>query len=178
MGLAEATETAPPRMRIFNLRTNERFVLQFNPSQFSERLQVNYARPSVLGQSHQELQYLNTANLVIPMQFFFYSADQAAHAKGQDAKKFLHALCYPVSGADSIVGGAPPRALVVWPNVLSLTTKLTMLVTNNQRFNIKGELVQFTANVTFEEMRDVRWTSEDARILGLRRTGEVPGGGR
>lgn len=177
MGLDEANNAPPPRMRIFNLRTNEEVVAQFNPSQFSERVQVNYGRPAVLGLSHQEMQYLNTSNLVIPMQLFFYSADTGTHFNNVETKKFLYSLCYPVAGADSIVGGAPPRALVVWPSVLSLTCKLTQLLINNQRFNKHAEVTQFTANVTFEEMRDVRWTSEDARNLGVRRTGENPGSG-
>lgn len=176
MGIEEVANDTPPRVRIFNLRTNEGYVMQFNPTQFTEQIQVNYGRPQVLGQSHQELQYLSTGNLVVPMTFFFLSRDIQTHEGGQQVKNFLYALCYPVRGADAIVSGAPPRALVVWPGVLSLTTKITQMRINNQRFNRKGEVVQFEAACNFEEMRDVRWTSDDARQLGVRRTGESPGG--
>lgn len=176
MGLEEAYNGRPPRVRIFNLRTNEGFVMQFNPTQFEEALSVNYGRPQVLGLSHQTLQYLNTGNLQVPMEFFFLSQDPAAHEGGKQVKNFLYSLCYPPGGADSVVAGQPPRALVVWPGVLSLTTKLTQLRIRNQRFNRQGEVVQFTASCTFEEMRDVRWTSNDARQFGVRRTGESPGG--
>lgn len=176
MGIDEVASTIPPRLRLFNLRTNEGFVMQFNPTQFTERLAINYGRPQVLGQSHQELQYLNTSNLTVPMQLFFLSRDIRTHAGGQEVKRFLYSLCYPVRGAGSVIGGAPPRVLVVWPNTLSLTCKITSLEINNQRFNRASEVVQFTANCNFEEMRDIRWTSEDARQLGVRRTGESPGG--
>lgn len=174
--IEEVADSRPPRIRIFNLRTNEGLLMQFNPTQFSERLAVNYGRPTVLGMSHQELQYLNTTNLTIPMEFFFLSRDPATHEGGAEVKRFLYSFCYPVAGADAIVGGAPPRALVVWPGVLSLTAKLTQLNINNQRFNRHAEVVQFTANCQFEEMRNVRFTSDDARRLGVRRTGESPGG--
>ena len=150
--------------------------MQFNPTQFQERLSVNYGRPTVLGQSHQELQYLGTTNLVVPMTFFFLSRDVKTHEGGADVKKFFYSLCYPTHDADSIVNGAPPRVLLVWPGVLSLTTKITQLSINNQRFNSDGEIVQFTAQCQFEEMRDVRWTSQDARLHGVRRTGDSPGG--
>jgi len=170
------TGERPPRVRIFNLVTNEGFVMQFNPTQFQENLQVNYQRPSVLGLSHQPLQYTNTGNLQVPMKFFFLGRDPAQKAGGDEVKKFLYALCYPRANADSIVSGQPPRALIVWPNVLSLTTKIIQLNINNQRFNQFGEVVQFTADCQFEEMRDVRWTSEDARSFGVLRTGEAPGG--
>lgn len=152
--------------------------IQFNPTQFKERLSVAYGRPQIIGQSHQEMQYLGTTNIVVPMQFFFLSRDPETHKLGLSSKNFLYSLCYPVKTAESIVSGAPPRVLVVWPNTLSLTCKITQLEINNQRFNIHGEVTQFTANCTFEEIRELRWTSEDARALGVRRTAEKPGGNR
>lgn len=181
MGIEEASTSSPPRLRIFNLKADPAFnenvlVVQFNPSQFEEFLSVNYARPQVLGQSHQELQYLSTSNMVIPLELFFLSRDFDTHFKGVEAKRFLHSLCYPTRGADAIVSGAPPRALVVWPGVLSMSTKITQLRVKNQRFNNLGQVVQFTADCTFEEMREVRWTSEDARTFGSQRTAENPGG--
>lgn len=178
MGLDEAVNGGPPpRVRIFNLRSQESIEVQFNPTQFSEALSVNYERPSILGMSHKPLQYINTDNLQVPMEFFYIARTPEARELGQQSKNFLYSLCYPSRGAGSITAGQPPRALVVWPNVLSLTTKITQLNINNQRFNRRtGAVVQFTASCQFEEMRDVRWTSEDARELGVRRAGENPGG--
>ena len=43
------------------------------------------------------------------------------------ARRFLQSLCYPRRGAEDVVGGGPPRALFVWPGVISLTCVLTAL---------------------------------------------------
>lgn len=175
-GIEGAALKRAPRVRLFNLRTQEGFAIQFNPTQFEERVAVNYARPPVLGHSHQELQYLNTNNLQVPMQFFFLSRDIASHEVVQDAKAFFYSLVYPVNEPGSIVGSAPPRCLLVWPKVLSLTAKVTQLSIKNQRFNSDGEVVQLLIDCQFEEMRNVRYTSNAARVNGSRRSGENPGG--
>lgn len=178
MGFDATTVNDGARLKIFNLNTNENITVQFNPTEFTENLEVNYGRPTVLGQSHQTLQYLNTSNFAVPMELFFLSRDQDTHAKGMDSKAFLYSLCYAPNQADSIVSGAPPRAFIVWPpNVLTLTCKITRLTIRNQRFNRDGEVVQYTANCVFEEMRDVRWTSQDARRRGANRSDDNPGDG-
>lgn len=171
-----AAQVPRARLTITNVRTGDFVEAQFNPSRFQEDISVNYARPAVLGLSHQPLQYLGTTNLSIPIELFFLSRDIQTHDNAQHAKRFLQSLCYPSRGSDSIVAGQPPRALVSWAKVVSLTCKLVNLSVRSTRFNIKGEVVQYTARCQFEEMRDVRWTSEDAFRLGSLRTGEKPGG--
>jgi len=74
-----------------------------------------------------------------------------------------------------VVGGGPPRALFVWPGVISLTCVLTALSFKYDRFNLEGTPVQFTAKVTLEETRDVRLLSEEVLADGSQRSGTGPG---
>jgi hypothetical protein len=170
------SQTPFSRLTITNIRTGDFVEAQFNPSTFQEDISVNYARPAVLGLSHQPMQYLGTGNMAIPFELFFLSRDVETHDNLKVAKNFLHSLCYPPAGAETIVAGQPPRALVAWPNVVSLTCKIIQLSVRLTRFNIRNEPVQMTARCKFEEMRDVRWTSEDAFLHGSIRTSENPGG--
>jgi hypothetical protein len=163
-------------MRVTNVRTGDFMQAQFNPSRFREEIAVNYARPAPIGASYQPLQYLGTANLSVPLELFFLSRDIETHGDLQNARRFLQSLCYAPKESASIVGGQPPRALIAWSKVVSLTVKIVNLSTDLTRFNVAGEPVQMTARCQFEEVRDVRWSSEDAFALGSLRTGENPGG--
>ena len=64
-------ETGPPRMQIIHLKTQDSVSAQYNPTEVSEKLGSIWNRLKVLGQSFQELQYIQTANLKISftMQF-------------------------------------------------------------------------------------------------------------
>jgi hypothetical protein len=161
----------PPRLVIFNLNENEGYEVQFNPTQFQESLSVNYDRMDVMGFSHKPLQYNSTSNMVIQMDLFFLSQDAPTHVSGQKVRRFLYSLCYAPKNTQAIVSGQPPRVLVVWPNTMSLTAKLTKLDITNTRFNILGQITEFTAAVEFEEVMDVRWTSEDALAQGIQKGG-------
>lgn len=161
----------PARMTLANIRTGATVEAQFNPAAFTEALQVSYARQSVVGLSHQVLQYSNTGNVGIPLTLFF-DALQEDYTPGfiESAKSFLQHLCYPRRG-----GGGPPRVLLVWPNVLSLVTVITGLALNHTRFNINGAVTTLEARVTLEEIRDVKLFSEDALVVGSFRSGSAQG---
>ena len=61
MGL-ELAGQRPARMSIANVATGESVDAQFNPADFEEALEVNWARQTVPGLSHQPLQFVNTGN--------------------------------------------------------------------------------------------------------------------
>jgi hypothetical protein len=177
MGL-EITSQRPARMSIANTATGDVVEAQFNPAEFEEALEVNWARQTVPGLSHQPLQFVNTGNVKYTIELHFEALDPTADIDQiHFARRFLQSLCYPRRGAEDIVGGGPPRGLFVWPNVVSLTCVVTGLSFKYGRFNLDGTPIQFTAKVTLEEIRDVRLLSEDVLAAGSQRSGAAPEGG-
>lgn len=176
MGL-EAASQRPARMSIANTATGDVVEAQFNPTEFEEALEVNWARQTVPGLSHQPLQFVNTGNVKFTLELHFEVHDPTSDLEQiHFARRFLQSLCYPRRGAEDVIGGGPPRALFVWPNVVSLTCVVTGLSFKYSRFNLEGTPIQFNAKVTLEEIRDVRLLSEDVLTDGSQRSGAAPGG--
>jgi hypothetical protein len=120
---------------------------------------------------------VNTGNAKFALELHFEAQDPATNLDQiHFARRFLQSLCYPRRGAEDVAGGGPPRALFVWPGVISLTCVLTALAFKYLRFNVAGAPVEFSAKVTLEEIRDVRLLSEDVLADGTRRSGAAPGG--
>lgn len=167
------------KLHFVNLVTQESVAVQYNPQQFEETVEVLYARIGILGMPHQALQYLGTGNHQLRMDIFHDSTTLAVHQAGKAVRNFLLSLCYPkhLEAGDEagILTGAPPRVLVAWPRVLSMTCRLSGLRFVNQRFNRHGDLVQFTASVSFEEVRDVRLTGVEVRRRGTLRASSQGG---
>src|ERR1700674_4114447 len=176
MGIETAGQT-PARMSIANVSSGASIDAQFNPTEFEEALEVNWARQTVPGLSHQPLQFIHTGNTKFTLELNFEAQDPTTDLDQiQLARRFLQSLCYPRRGAEDVIGGGPPRALFIWPNVISLTCVVTALSFKYGRFNLDGTPVQFTAKVALEEVRDVRLLSEDVLADGTQRSG-VAGGG-
>jgi|SRR5579884_457019 len=176
MGIETAGQ-APARMSIANVSTGDSIDAQFNPTEFEEALEVNWARQTVPGLSHQPLQFIHTGNAKFTLELNFEAQDPTTNLDEiHRSRRFLQSLCYPRRGADDVIGGGPPRALFVWPNVVSLTCVVTALSFRYGRFNLDGTPVQFTAKVTLEEIRDVRLLSEDVLQDGTQRSGTATEG--
>lgn len=164
-----------PRMSLTNISTGERIEAQFNPTSIQENITIEYSRQQVLGMSHQPLQYKNTGNQQLPLELYWRSESRTEIEAHQDNRKFLYSLCYPRSGATNVVGGAPPRVLIVWPNYLSLTCVVTGLSIRAEQFNNELTPVKWSCSVALEEIRDVRLTSEEVRASGLVRSSSIKG---
>ena len=175
MALEVAGQT-PARMSIANISTGDSIEAQFNPTELEEALEVNWARQTVPGLSHQPLQFVNTGNTKFTLELNFEAQDPTADlAQLLRARRFLQSLCYPRRGAGDVISGGPPRALFVWPTVISLTCVITSLAFKYSRFNLAGTPVQFTAKLGLEEIRDVRLLSEDVLASGTQRSGAWQG---
>jgi hypothetical protein len=167
----------PARMSIANVSSGDSVEAQFNPNELEEALEVNWTRQTVPGLSHQPLQFVNTGNVKFTMELNFEVQDPTTDLETiHRARRFLQSLCYPRRGAEDVVGGGPPRALFVWPGVISLTCVVTALSFKYDRFNLEATPVQFTAKLTLEEIRDVRLLSEEVLADGSQRSGTGPGG--
>ena len=166
MGIEQAV-TRPPRCTLMNVTTGESMDCLFNPTQLSERVQVNWTRLAVPGLSHQVLQFQSTANRQLDgVEFYLDRLFAAAQPGAPDImtfRAFMRALTVPPAGATDIAGGAPPRTLVVWPGVLTVETVITGLELEYRRFGVDGKVLMYAAVCSFEEILDVRITSEELR---------------
>jgi hypothetical protein len=173
----EVAAQTPARMSIANVSSGESIEAQFNPAELEEALEVNWARQTVPGLSHQPLQFVNTGNLKFTLELLFEAQNPASDVdRNLRARRFLHSLCYPRRGAADVVGGGPPRVLFVWPTFVSLTCMIASLSFKYSRFNLAGTPIHFTARIALEEIRDVRLLSEDVLANGTQRSGAGNGG--
>jgi hypothetical protein len=166
MGL-EVAGIRAPRCFLINVETAEMIDCLFNPTQLSEKVSVNWNRVTVPGLSHQLLQFQSTGNRQLSsVEFYldrYFAKEQSDDADILDFRGFLRALTVPPKGADGVPATAPPRALFVWPSVLSITTVLTDVEFTYRQFAADASVLVYTATVTFEEILDARVTSEDKR---------------
>lgn len=159
------------RMCITNLSTGLTFEAQFNPTEFSENIEVNYSRHTVPGLSHQVMQYVNTNNETFEMELFFVADTREQAIRNLANRRLLSSYCYPKRQQDALIGGGPPRLLFVYPTFISLTCVMVSVSFTYQRFSPSGIPIQFTAGITLEEMRNVRLLSEDVTNQGTLRAG-------
>jgi hypothetical protein len=164
------TSETPERMTITDLQADESITVQFNPKELKRKLAANYAMKEVLGNSHQEHEYLNTVTQELTFDLFSLVETPEQLAQSEDAMKFLESLLYAPANPDSIASGAPPRVLIVWPNTLSLTCRLGAIEFTHQRFNRHGHTTQWTARTTWTQALLRRITKQDVRTHGARRT--------
>jgi len=161
----------PPRCVLMNVHTAESMECLFNPTQLTEKVQVNWNRLAVPGLSHHVLQFQSTGNRSLSgVEFYldrFFAVRQPGSPDIQAFRAFLRALTVPPAGVEGVAGAAPPRMLLIWPNVLSLETVITDLEFQYRQVGVGGELLVYTASCTFEEISDTRVTSEQLRGEGL-----------
>ena len=158
MSLAGPINQTPNRMVFTNLYDGEELLAQFNPTQFTESLGVNWTTLQIPGLSHKPLQFINTDNLKLRFELYFQARSPDELLDIQRARLLLIAWCYPRNVSNDIIGGAAPRLLVTWPGMLSLEAVLRNVDITHQRFNKLGQSVHFTANVQLEEVSEALLT--------------------
>lgn len=166
MGI-ELAGTRPPRCTLVNIETAESIDCLFNPTQLSEKVQVNWNRVTVPGLSHQLLQFQSTGNRQLSgIEFYldkFFAAEQPGSPDILEFRGFLRALTVPPKAAEGVPATAPPRTLFIWPSVLTIETVLTDLEFQYKQFASDGSVLVYSATASFEEILDVRVTSEERR---------------
>lgn len=178
----EATAAAPVRMTITNLRTGETQTVMANPRELELAFDVGWNDLEVPGQSHTPLQFKNVGNVGFPLELYC-SEFMNDRITLDDHSRFLQSLCYPDYDASNVLEGAPPRVLIVWPNVMSLTVIFRSFSIRYTHFALDdGRPIRFTASVKVSEIRDMRLSAADVRAQGFRRgasasTGATPTSG-
>jgi len=157
----------PPRCLLVNVYSTESMECLFNPTQITEKVQVNWSRLAVPGMSHQVLQFQSTGNRTLSgIEFYldrFFAVRQPGSPEIMAFRAFLRALTVPPAGTEGVPGTAPPRTLFIWPKVLTIETVLTDLEFQYRQFGVGGEVLVYAATCGFEEILDVRVTSEMRR---------------
>ena len=166
MGI-ELAVARPPRCVLVNVATGESMECLFNPTQLTEKVQVNYSRLAVPGLSHQVLQFQSTGNRQLAgVEFYldrFFASEQPGAPDILAFRAFLRALTVPPGGTEGVPATAPPRVLFVWPEVLTVEAVVTDVEFQYRQVAVDGTVLVYAATVTFEEILDVRVTSEELR---------------
>ena len=166
MGI-ELAVARPPRCVLVNVTTGESMECLFNPTQLTEKVQVNYSRLAVPGLSHQVLQFQSTGNRQLAgVEFYldrFFASEQPGDPDILAFRAFLRALTVPPGGTEGVPATAPPRVLFVWPEVLTVEAVVTDVEFQYRQVAVDGTVLVYAATVTFEEILDVRVTSEELR---------------
>lgn len=190
MSFAGDAGARPPRITLTNMGSGETLEMPFFPSTLTETIVVSYSRQKIVGMSHSQLQYGNTENYDLKgLDFFFRTTTPEEAFANSEARKFLMSVCYSREGAMGVRGGGPPRVLFIWPQLISLTCKLTTLQFKHTKFNVRGAPTVTSAKFDLEEVRNARLTSEAVRTFGtirdaggegevftLEELGEIEGG--
>ncbi|MDP1916422.1 MAG: peptidoglycan-binding protein [Myxococcales bacterium] len=159
--------TRPPRCLLVNVTTGESLECLFNPTQLTEKLQVNWNRQVVPGLSHQVLQFQSTSNRQLTgVEFYldrFFANEQPGEPNILEFRAFLRALTVPPANTTRVLPTAPPRILLIWPNVVTIECVIASVDFQHRQLAVDSKLLAYTASVTFEELLDRRVTSEDLR---------------
>lgn len=156
----------PPRCVLVNVASGESMECLLNPTDLTEKLQVNWTRLAVPGLSHQVLQFQNANNRQLAMEFYldrFFAAAQPGDVKILAFRAFLRALTVPPAATEGVVATAPPRVIVIWPNVITLEAVVVSVDFHYRQLATDLTVLVYTASVTFEEILDARVTSESLR---------------
>ncbi len=163
----ELAMVRPPRCVLVNVMSGESMECLFNPTQLTEKVQVNWSRLAVPGLSHQVLQFQSTANRSLAgVEFYldrFFATEQPGEPDIMEFRSFIRALTVPPSGTEGVVDTAPPRTLFIWPEVITVETVVTDVEFQYRQVAVDGRVLVYSATVTFEEILDVRVTSEELR---------------
>ena len=163
----EQSTIRSPRCLLVNVISGESMECLFNPTQISEKLQVNWNRLSVPGLSHQVLQFQSTGNRQLSgVEFYldrFFASEQPGSPDIMEFRAFIRSLTVPPEGTEGVVDTAPPRTLFIWPEVVTVETEVTDVEFQYRQIAVDGTVLVYAATVSFEEILDVRLTSEQLR---------------
>jgi len=163
----EQSTIRSPRCLLVNISSGESLECLFNPTQISEKLQVNWNRLSVPALSHQVLQFQSTGNRQLSgVEFYldrFFASEQPGNPEIMEFRAFIRSLTVPPEGTEGVVDTAPPRTLFIWPEVVTVETVVTDVEFQYRQIAVDGTVLVYAATVSFEEILDVRVTSEQLR---------------
>lgn len=169
----------PDRMSVMNVATGDVLDVQYNPTELDEELAINWNKLAVLGLSHMPQQYQQTDNHGFEFELAFRAWDASGNRLDdiQQMRRQILSWGYSMrNNVATVVGGAPPRLLFVWPTLVSMTCVMKKVHFKHTFFNRGATPVHSSARITLEEIRDFRLYSEDVLALGTQRSGQAAPG--
>jgi Contractile injection system tube protein len=159
---------APDRMALGKMDTGELLTVQFNPERVREALEPLYNRLQIVGMSHELLQYGSTKNFVVEFDLNFDALVGKSAYNIEAARKFILGMGYSRrnAAAAQLSNGQPTTVAVIWPNLYTLTTKMTSYSGDLKTFAKSGRLLRWSAHLKFEEVRDMRLWADDVEVQG------------
>lgn len=171
------------------------FQFWFRPEPIRERLNVSYSKMGVLGMSHQYHVYQNTDNTSISFDLWvnrlvmlkegMIDTERGVQQSGdvatqedrdnlffelsrqiEQGRKYLQALTVPPEQPSGIIGAAPTACLLVLPGILILRMRLMSLEFTHVDVDVRGNIIEMRARVTFEEAPVERFTMQDVLESG------------
>lgn len=167
----------PDRLTFGKLDTGETLEVQYNPEELAEQIEAVYARLVIGGMSHELLQYDHTKSLSLSctVKFDAVTSYRGGTYDVNGARRFLMGAMYSRQATAQIAGaGAPSSVMVMWPNLYTLTCKLTAYDGRLYWFGQSGKLLRWDAKLKFEECRDFRLWAEDVEAQGTLRPASGP----
>lgn len=147
-------------VQIGNMETGRSLSCQYCPTELKETYGAEYGKLTVPGLSHKILQFTSGENPALELELEF---NQLVNPKVSIAeqRRFLMHLLVPSRAAQGVTTGAPARTLFFWPEMFSMTCRLTKLEMTHTWFAPTGGSAMFKAKVSLEEARITRLTAED-----------------
>jgi hypothetical protein len=158
----------PPKCFILNTYTDEKWEAPLNPTVLNERIEAKYKRHEISGLSHERLQYKNTGNLKVPLEFFISQLHQDSIYGVEipninDDKAFLKSLLYPVGGIDYGYSGTP-TIYFSWPGTLRFFGRALTMDIEHRKFALEtGTTILMILRIMVEEELQSRKTMDQIR---------------
>jgi hypothetical protein len=165
----EVLTQRPARGVLRNVETGRALSFQYNPLEMREKVEPVYTDLPILGLSHEIDQYAYTKSLEVGPFTLAFDAMGQDGAQVFESRNFLHSLCYAREGARDVVGGGPPRVLLVWPGLYSLVCRVRSLEITHSAFSMNLNTKQFAATIALKETRRATLTSEMVLSYGTQR---------
>lgn len=169
MALGQYLDQNLPKMMVINIASNESVSVQFNPTEFQTKIRAVWVKQIMPGLSHEPLQFSHTENQSFSFELFYRASTIEEQATLMRVQNFFQALCIPTSRLGGGTG-APPRAIFVWPNYVSMQVVLEEVTLNPEMFDSTGQPIHLTIAVQLQEIREVRMLSSEIRDIGMQRS--------
>lgn len=151
---------------ITNTVTGEKIPVQFNPEEYTQSREINYAQAAIPGLSAPILQFVNGNMQTLEMELFLdsYEAHQVGTSVVNRKQSDVRVLTRKVTELMSIQPAthAPPVLLFTWAS-LAFTCVLARATQRFVMFLPDGTPVRARLNVTFNEYRNADMEAKEIK---------------
>jgi len=136
-----------------------------NPQSLSISVSVGIGKQYPIGASHSAKQYSHTEDPVVPLEFYVSAQFAKRFGSGiadvEKSVRWFTQFAYPRGS-----GLAPPKLVLIWPNVLTMAMVLESVTVVYERFqaDLAGRAARIS--VQYSEIRNTLKTSTEQKVSG------------